>query len=392
MSPIGTWIGLKGYRVIRSQSKPALRAVVEPEQDPSCCRHCGGSRLHSKGRYERRVKHLQSFGAPVELVVECRRFQCLECRRSFVQPLPGIQPGRHSSEPLREHIFHRHEEGTCVSHLALLMEMGQATIERIYHQFTVRKARERKDWQCPAVLGIDEHTLHKGCRFATTLCDLRNHCVFDVVEGKSPRELEAFFASLQGRERVRVICIDMSNSYRSLIRRYFPNARIVADRFHVIRIVQHHFLALMRSIAPALKNHRGSLAALRKRPDRLTPTQRQRRDELFTRYPAFAPLYEQMQALCDLLRNKHCKKSECRPLAEQLLYTIEQLRKSGFAALATLAHTLASWSEEIACMWRFTRNNGITEGFHRKMKLIQRRAYGFRNFNNYRLRVIAQCG
>ncbi len=43
-------------------------------------------------------------------------------------------------------------------------------------------------------------------------------------------------------------------------------------------------------------------------------------------------------------------------------------------------------------MWRFTRNNGITEGFHRKMKLIQRRAYGFRSFENYRLRVIAQCG
>ena len=46
----------------------------------------------------------------------------------------------------------------------------------------------------------------------------------------------------------------------------------------------------------------------------------------------------------------------------------------------------------LVTMWRFTKNNGITEGFHRKMKLIQRRAYGFRNFHNYRLRVIAQCG
>ena len=81
-----------------------------------------------------------------------------------------------------------------------------------------------------------------------------------------------------------------------------------------------------------------------------------------------------------------------RLLPEPLLYSIEQLRQSGFAALVTLAHTLASWSEEIACMWRFTKNNAITEGFHRKMKLIQRRAYGFRNFQNYRLRVIAQCG
>jgi Transposase and inactivated derivatives len=53
---------------------------------------------------------------------------------------------------------------------------------------------------------------------------------------------------------------------------------------------------------------------------------------------------------------------------------------------------LDDWIGPIACMWRFVRNNGITEGFHRKMKLIQRRAYGFRNFENYRLRVIAQCG
>jgi len=315
----------------------------------------------------------------------------LDCHRSFVQPLPGIRPGRHSSEPLREHLFERHEEGVCVSRLARIAGMGSATIERIYHQFTARQARERRDWQCPVVLGIDEHTLHKGCRFATTFCDLRNHCVFDVVEGRSAPALEPFLAGLAGRERVRVVCIDLSSPYRALIRRYFPKARIVADRFHVIRIVQHHFLSLMRAIAPELKNHRGSLAALRKQPERLTERQLQRRNELFERYPAFKPIHAQMHALCELLRHKHRKKAQCRPLAEQLLYAIEQLRQSGFAALATLAHTLASWSEEIACMWRFTKNNGITEGFHRKMKLIQRRAYGFRNFQNYRLRVIAQC-
>jgi hypothetical protein len=46
---------------------------------------------------------------------------------------------------------------------------------------------------------------------------------------------------------------------------------------------------------------------------------------------------------------------------------------------------------EIACMWRFTRNNGITEGFHNKMELITRQAYGFRNFENYRIRVKVLC-
>jgi len=52
---------------------------------------------------------------------------------------------------------------------------------------------------------------------------------------------------------------------------------------------------------------------------------------------------------------------------------------------------LEEWQEEIARMWRYTKNNGITEGFHRKMKLIQRRAYGFKSFENYRLRVKMLC-
>ncbi|MGB0992354.1 MAG: transposase, partial [Akkermansiaceae bacterium] len=54
--------------------------------------------------------------------------------------------------------------------------------------------------------------------------------------------------------------------------------------------------------------------------------------------------------------------------------------------------SLVETHEAIVCMWRFSKSNGITEGFHRKMKLIQRRAYGFKNFENYRLRVIAECG
>ena len=78
--------------------------------------------------------------------------------------------------------------------------------------------------------------------------------------------------------------------------------------------------------------------------------------------------------------------------AGALVRHIEDLRAHNFDKLHTLAKTLEDWSEPIACMWRFRKNNSITEGFHRKMKLIQRRAYGFRNFNNYRLRVIAQCG
>lgn len=91
------------------------------------------------------------------------------------------------------------------------------------------------------------------------------------------------------------------------------------------------------------------------------------------------------------MNHKHQGKRQCKEHIKELLATIRSLRDNRAALLQTLAATLEDWMEPIACMWRFVRNNGITEGFHRKMKLIQRRAYGFRNFENYRLRVIAQC-
>jgi transposase len=306
--------------------------------------------------------------------------------------LPGLLPGRRSTEPFREKVYLYHHEGIPASSMAGLSRIGAATVGRIYAQFTERKAAERIRLHCPMVLGIDEHTLHKGQRFATTFCDLRNHKVFDLFKGRSEADLIRFLRTLKGRERVRVVCIDLSSPYRAMIRRWFPNARIVADRFHVVRVLLTHFMDLCRQIAPVIKSHRGHLALLRMAPERLDPDQFRRLQILFDQHPALASLHQRMHALRRLLNVKNRTKRQCRPLISKLLDSIDELKASGFPPLITLAQTLASWKEEIACMWRFTKNNGITEGFHRKMKLIQRRAYGFRNFHNYRLRVIAQCG
>ena len=76
----------------------------------------------------------------------------------------------------------------------------------------------------PIYLGIDEHTLHKGQRFCTTFCDLKNRRVFDIQPGRSEADLACFLAKLKGRERVKVVCTDLSGSYRSLVRRFFPTA------------------------------------------------------------------------------------------------------------------------------------------------------------------------
>jgi len=392
MSPMSIQLTLPGYRITRWESNILMRVYVEALEAPRQCPCCGGDRLHSKGRYERRVRHLACFGNPSELVIECRRYVCLGCRRSFVQPLPGIMPGRHSTEKWRHEIYQHHGDGICATALAERQRVAPATVGRIYAQFTELKAKERLSLDCPRVLGIDEHTLHKGQRFATTLCDLKRHRVFDISPGRSEAELAPYLRTLRGRDKVQVVCIDLSNSYRSLIKRWFPRAAIVADRFHAIRLVGLHLMRLARQLCPTLGWNRAWLGVLRMRSDRLDPAQKQRLAKLLADHPELAGIYEMKERLCTLLRHKEQSKKACRQHIHDLLEAIETLRKSGLEAACTLAKSLADWTEEIVRMWRFSRNNGITEGFHRKMKLIQRRAYGFRSFNNYRLRVIAQCG
>jgi transposase len=149
---------------------------------------------------------------------------------------------------------------------------------------------------------------------------------------------------------------------------------------------------LIRQLVPHVKHHRGYLAALRTHPQNLFASQKEILRRLFDQHPALNPIYDQMQKTNQLMRTKNVTARQARQLIPLLLDLIKTLKSSGFQPIVTLARTLANWDEAIVAMWRFSKNNGITEGFHRKMKLIQRRAYGFKNFENYRLRVLAECG
>ena len=185
--------------------------------------------------------------------------------------------------------------------------------------------------------------------------------------------------------------MDLASVYRSIARTHFPNAVIVADRFHVIRIINHHFLACWRDLDPVGARHRGLLSLMRRHRHNLTNDQQTKLGSYLARFPALELIYRFKQKLCYLLLKKHRTRKQCQPLASRFLRAVQELKQSGFAQLATLGETLFSWRNEIAAMWRFTKNNGITEGFHTKMEMISRQAFGFRNFENYRQRVKVLC-
>lgn len=242
---------------------------------------------------------------------------------------------------------------------------------------------------CPQVLGIDEHFFTRKRGYATTLVDLRNHKVFDVVPGRSEASLRRYLQRLPGREKVKVIVMDLSETYRNIARRYFPNATIVADRFHVIRLVNHHFLKVWQQHDPEGRRNRGLLSLMRRHEWRLSKEQRRNLNAYLADFPVLEAMYDAKQLLVSYLLLKTLNGKTASRKLPGFLRLIEQLKAS---PLHQLAGTLTSWLQPILAMWRFSKNNGITEGFHTKMEMMTRRAYGFRNFENYRLRVLTHCG
>lgn len=355
------------------------------------CPHCRSESLRNKGMFERTVRHENWGQRRCFLRLKGHKFQCCSCQRSFRQRFPGIQPYRRSSELFRRQIVTAHEEGISQRALARRERIGTATVERWYQDFLKLKVREHQSRTCPRVLGIDEHFFSRKDGYATTFCNLGSQKVFDVVLGRSEAALRPYLTRLPGREHVQVVCMDLSTTYRSIVKTYFPNALIVADRFHVIRLINQQFLAVWSQLDPQGRANRGLLSLVRRHEWNLKADQRVRLEQYLNEHPVFKAVYEFKQRLCRIMKIKRRTKQQCKRLVPFLLIAIRQLKESKFGPMMQLGETLDSWKEEIARMWRFTKSNGITEGFHNKMEMISRRAFGFRNFENYRLRVKVLC-
>ena len=386
-----TVLGLPQYEISKVARSGGTITISARYTGPIACPKCGGSRVRHKGWCRRKVRHEDWGLRRVLLDLAVRKNHCLTCGRWFRQALPGMPRCQRASESFQEMIFQQHLDGINRSCLGRRKGIGAATVQRYFLRRLRRRARQDHPTVCPQVLGIDEHFFTRKKGYATTFCDLKNHRIYDVTLGRSEAALEAYFLSLEGKQQVRIVCMDLAAVYRSLVRKHFPKAIIVADRFHVIRLINHHFLACWRQLDPLGSKNRGLRSLIRRHRHNLKPDQQLRLLAYLAEHPALNLIYRFKQRLCYLLLKKHKTRRQCQKLAPRFLRAVAELRQSGLAPLVALGDTLHAWSEEIARMWRFTRSNGITEGFHNKMETITRLAYGFRNFENYRLRVKVLC-
>lgn len=384
-------LDLPGFKILEVRGENLITLRVESTERQACPR-CLAVRLRKKDSFVRRIRHVLYGQRPSWLEVKAHKYVCRACGTYFNSRFSGILPRKQATEPCRLEISKLHHNGWTQKTLGKEKRLSPATVERWYQDHFRIKNQEFKNAHCPRVIGIDEHFFTRKKGFATTIADLNKHKVFDVTLGRSELSLRGYMRNLIGKERVRVVVMDLSETYRSIVKKHFTNALIVADRFHVMRLVNQQFVKTWGELDESGRRHRGLLSLMRRKPARMRDDQRVKLQKYLDEIPGLRVLYEFWHGLQELLRNKSMNKRDCRPLVKQYLWYVEELRRTPFRHLQTLGATLDNWKEEIARMFRFSKTNGITEGLHNKMEMLSRRAYGFRNFENYRLRVRVVCG
>ena len=177
-------LGLPGLEVFRVERRRSIHVWAQPAERPACI-HCNGSDLRIKATHPRTLKHTRQANQVMVLHLSVPKYHCTGCNRYFRHRFAGIRPRMRATEAYRLEVFEAHDGGISQRKLSLTHQVSCATVERWYQHHIKRRISEMSGRSCPQVLGIDEHFFTRKQGFATTLVDLKNHKVFDVVLGRS---------------------------------------------------------------------------------------------------------------------------------------------------------------------------------------------------------------
>lgn len=244
-------------------------------------------------------------------------------------------------------------------------------------------------------LGIDEIALRKGHKdFAVVLSDLDSHQLIGMAPARTHAEIKAVLEPwgediLSG---IQEVSIDLSGNYRGLVHQLMPQAEIVADRFHVMKLVNQELNqarnatlrasdeqpegGTVEAIKAALKN---SKYALLKPEETLTEKQLEKLAEVKVVSPKLALMHQHKEAFRALFEHDNT--------AQATLALLDWMANAQALFPAAVA-TMTRWFGEIIQYFENRTTSGVVEGINNRLKLIKRSGYGFRNFERFRLRCL----
>lgn len=383
-----------GYAIEPDVEQHIMHLYCHLTIEAAVCPLCKSISCDIKERKERCVRDLDWGNKRTFVHFEIRRFECPECGHRFTEEIQAVAWRRHQTERFEAEIYARCQESSK-SAVAKACHLSYSTVDDIFKRYA--KRQERQSHQAVVrILGIDEIALKKRHKqFALVLSDLENRHVIAILPSREQSELIRWLKSCSDEQKaaIQTVSMDMWAPYRYFVKRFLPHADIVADRFHVMKQLNEQLSKARRQIQrtaddqtkDALKGCRWLL--VRNRAD-LSDEQRQ--------------LLQLALDADEHLRIAYFLKEEFRTIFERihdrdqarrfLLAWISKVQHSHNKYLIDFVRTLRNWFDEILNFFDQRITNGFVEGMNRAIRFIISRAFGFRNFQNFKLQVLAQHG
>ena len=244
------------------------------------------------------------------------------------------------------------------------------------------------------LLAMDEFAIQRGHRYATVVIEPHTRRVLWVGRERSREGIRPFFELLgdAGCKAIRAVAMDMNAAYANEVRDRCPNAAIVYDLFHVVakygrevidrvRVDQANLLRQQPSARKVLKSSRWLL--LRNR-NKLQHQQAVQLKELLAANQPLMTVYVLRDELKQLWFYRRATWAH-----RAWRHWCDQAHQSGIAALSTFAQRLQSYLHGIIARCRHPLNTSVVEGINNTIKVIKRRAYGYRDEEYFFLKIRA---
>ena len=402
-------VGMAGFRLlVAARIDGELHQLVETTASVVGCPACG-TRVVSKGRGKVRVRDLPAGGRRVVVVWWKRIWRCPDpdCDvASWSEQTEAIAPRASMTERARAEACRQvGEQNRSVACVARDLGVGWSTVMTAVCDYGQRRVDDPDRLADTKALGLDEVAFlranaQRHTVFATNFVDLARGRLLDVVAGRSANAVHDWLGArptdwLAG---VTTVAIDPHRGYANGVAVHLDHARLVVDPFHAVALANRAVDDVRRRVQQGTLGHRGRSGdplygirrLLLRGTERHSATSRAR---LEAGLAAGDPCDEVLDTLLatEALRAMYAADTSAEAAARFDAF-IRECTDSAVPELHRLARTALRWRTEILAHHSTGASNGPTEAVNLVVKKVLRVAHGFRNFDNFRLRVLLHCG
>jgi transposase len=358
-------------RELGDRIEVAARYEAEEVACPRCERPTW--RVHQWLRQRKRDARL--WGKQVWLYLWKRRFRCRPCRYVFTEDDPACGRRRRTTRRLRAEAALQAQEAT-VKAVARWQGVSEGLVQRSWLEAYAAVTAPAK----PHVfLGVDGFCVRRPGVMWTGLWDLQTRKAVAVLPGVRQRDVQKLLERHAERDKVKAVVTDLSEPNRQAIEMALPDAAVVADKFHVIALA-HQALQEVRG-GRRLPGNTAWL--LHRNVERLKPEEGQQLARVLSQEVSLRHAWLLKEGLRSVYRGRTPQQA-----SQALRAWLKEADGSGLRPFQRTARTLIRWQKEVLNYWRYPFTNAMVEGKHNRVKVLKRRAYGYRNDRMFSLRIL----